>query len=80
MTSGLRWVSLMCLRRIGWAGRHWALPFLTTLAPSKRYYLRNGRRHKMADYARQMLICLRRWLPGRELVVVVMEATPGGSF
>ena len=71
MTSGLRWVSLMCLRRIGWAGRHWALPFLTTLAPSKRYYLRNGRRHKMVtDYARQMLICLRRWLPDRELVVV----------
>ena len=33
MTSGLRWVSLMCLRRIGWAGRHWALPFLTTLGP-----------------------------------------------
>ena len=71
MTSGLRWVSLMCLRRIGWAGRHWALPFLTTLAPSKRYYLRNGRRHKtVTDYARQMLICLRRWLPDRELVVV----------
>ena len=71
MTSGLRWVSLMCLRRIGWARRHWALPFLTALAPSERYDRRNGRRHKMVtDLARQMLICLRRWLPDRELVVV----------
>ena len=28
MTPGLQWVSLMLLTRIGWAGRHWALPFL----------------------------------------------------
>ena len=26
MTPGLQWVSLMLLTRIGWAGRHWALP------------------------------------------------------
>ena len=31
MTPGLQWVSLMLLTRIGWAGRHWALPFLTAL-------------------------------------------------
>ena len=33
MTPGLQWVSLMLLTRIGWAGRHWALPVLTALAP-----------------------------------------------
>ena len=31
--SGLRWLSLMLLAPIPWAGRVWALPFLTVLAP-----------------------------------------------
>ena len=71
MTSGLQWVSLMLLTRIGWAGRHWALPFLTALVPSARYDRQKGRRHKrFADYAQQMLDCLRRWLPDQDLVVV----------
>jgi hypothetical protein len=35
--SGLRWLSLMLLPEIPWAGRCWALPFLTVLAPSERY-------------------------------------------
>ena len=36
-TSGLRWLSLMLLSPVPWAGRVWALPFLTVLAPSQRY-------------------------------------------
>ena len=60
----------MLLTPIGWAGRHWALPFLTALATSARYDRRKGRRHKMVtDYAQQMLVCLRRWLPDQDLVV-----------
>ena len=56
MTPGLQWVSLMLLTRIGWAGRHWALPFLTALATSARYDRRKGRRHKMVtDYAQQIV-------------------------
>ena len=52
-------------------GRHWALPFLTALVVSARYDRRKGRRHKtVTDYAQQMLVCLRRWLPDRDLVVV----------
>ena len=71
MTPGLQWVSLMLLTRIGWAGRHWALPFLTALVVSARYDRRKGRRHKtFTDYAQQMLVCRRRWLPDRDLVVV----------
>jgi len=71
MTPGLQWVSLMLLTHIGWVGRHWALPFMTALVPSARYDRRKGRRHKMfTDYARQMLICLRRWLPEQDLVLV----------
>ena len=69
--SGLRWISLMWLGRIPWAGRYWALPVLTALAPSERYYQRRGRSHKkLTDWARQMILQLRRWLPHRYLVVV----------
>ncbi len=69
--SGLRWVSLMWLGHIPWAGRYWALPFLTVLAPSERYHQKLGRRHKkLTDWARQMILLLRRWLPHRPLVVV----------
>ena len=69
--SGLRWISLMWLGHIPWAGRHWALPMLTVLAPSSRYYQQQGRRHKkITDWARQMVMQLRRWLPQRPLVLV----------
>ena len=72
---GLRWLSLMWLVPIPWAGRVWALPFLTVLAPSARYHAERGRRHKtLTDWARQMLCVLRRWLPDRELVVVGDQA------
>jgi hypothetical protein len=69
--SGLRWVSLMVLARIPWADRVWALPFLTVLAPSERYYHARGRRPaSLLDRARQAVRLVRRWLPTREVVVV----------
>jgi hypothetical protein len=69
--SGLRWLSLMLLAPIPWAGRVWALPFLTALAPSERHCREHGRRHKrLTDWARQLVLQARRWLPGRELVLV----------
>jgi hypothetical protein len=69
--SGLRWLSLMLLVRIPWTKRIWALPFLTALAPSERYYQAKQRDHKkLTDWARQMLLQVRRWLPERALVVV----------
>jgi hypothetical protein len=69
--SGLRWISLMYLPYIPWAQRSWALPVLTALAPSERYYQRLGRAHKrLTDRARQMILQLRRWLPHRPLVLV----------
>jgi len=70
-TMGLRWLSLMLLAPIPWAGRVWALPFFTVLAPSERYHQQRGQRHKtLADWARQMIRQLRRWLPDRVLVIV----------
>ena len=69
--SGLRWLSLMLLVPIPWAQRVWALPFLTVLAPSERYYVGRKRAHKkLTDWARQMVLQLRRWLPTRKLIVV----------
>jgi hypothetical protein len=69
--SGLRWLSLMLLVPIPWAGRVWALPFLTALAPSERYAHEHGRRHKkLTDWGRQLGLQARRWLPGREMVLV----------
>jgi DDE superfamily endonuclease len=69
--SGLRWISLMLLAPIPWAGRVWALPFLTVLAPSQRYAQERGRQHKkLTDWARQMVLQARHWMPDRELVLV----------
>lgn len=69
--SGLRWLSLMLLVEIPWAQRVWALPFLTALAPSERYDLERGHRHKtLTDWGRQMMRQVRRWLPQRDIVVV----------
>ena len=69
--SGLRWMSLMLLAPIPWAGRVWALPFLTALVPSVRACRERGRRHKpLLDVGRQLALQARRWLPGRDLVVV----------
>ena len=71
LSSGLRWVSMMVLVPVPFAGRVWALPFLTALAPSRRYYERKGRAHStVTDRARQMARCARRWLPGRSPVLV----------
>lgn len=69
--SGLRWLSLMLLTEIPWAKSVWALPFLTALCPSERYYQAQGREHRpLTEWADWMLRQVRRWLPKRFLVVV----------
>jgi hypothetical protein len=45
-TSGLRWLALAVMLPVPFAGRRWALPFLTVLAPSARWSEGQGRRHK----------------------------------
>src|SRR3954470_13688883 len=69
--SGLRWLSVMLLAPVPWAGCVWGLPFLTVLAPSERYAAERGQRHKtLADWGRQVLLQVARWLPGRRVVAV----------
>ena len=69
--SGLRWVCLMLLVPIPWAARTWALPVLTALAPSAHHDAARRRRHKtLTDWARQLLLVVRRWWPERAVVAV----------
>src|SRR5271156_1177713 len=70
-TSGLRWLSLMVAVPIPWAGRTWALPFLTILAPSARWSEAHHKRHKtLTSWARQAILQTKRWLPNRRIVFV----------
>jgi len=73
--SGLRWLAVMLLAPIPWAGRVWALPVLTALCPSERANAEAGRRHKtLTDWARQLLRQLGRWCrtlaPDRSVIMV----------
>jgi len=69
--SGLRWLACMVLLPLLWANRVWALPFLTVLCPSERFYEQRGRRHQtLTERAWQMIRLVGRWLPGRDLVFV----------
>jgi hypothetical protein len=69
--SGLRWLACMLLTPLAWAERVWALPFLTVLCPSERFYAQRGRRHQpLTARAWQIIRLVVRWLPGREIVFV----------
>ena len=69
--SGLRWLACMLLSPLSWAERVWALPFLTVLCPSERFYEQRGRRHQpLTERAWQMIRLVVRWLPGREVAFV----------
>jgi hypothetical protein len=70
-TSGLRWMGLILLAPVPWTGRVWALPFLTALGPAERTSREQNCRHRsMLDVGRQLALQARRWLRGRDLVLV----------
>ena len=79
--SGLRWLSAMLLVHVPWADRIMALPFLTLLAPSKRFYAAKLRAPKtLVDWARQATLQIRRWLPDRTIVLVADSAFAAIEF
>ena len=79
--SGLRWVCMMLIVDIPWIGRAWALPFLTVLAPSKRYDQARGRKHRsVLDKASALVRLVRWWLPEREIVIVGDGAYAANEF
>lgn len=68
---GLKWISMMLIVPLPWSKRPWALPFLTVLAPAKRYNEANGKQHKTTvDWAIQMIKQVGRWLPDKDIVLV----------
>src|SRR6516162_1002039 len=79
--SGLRWLSAMLLVHVPWADRIMALPFLTVLAPSKRFYADKPREPKtLLDCARQAARQISRWLPNRSIVLVADSAFAALEF
>ena len=73
----MRWLCVMVLAPVPWAGAVWALPFLSVLAPSERVAQSQGRRHKpLTDQARQALLQTARWLPGRTVIAVAAAVDP----
>lgn len=73
--SGLRWISVMLLVRVPFAGRVWALPFLTALAPSERYAQQHGIRYKsITEWGRQLAKQVRRWVAERRIILVADSA------
>jgi hypothetical protein len=79
--SGLRWLSAMLLVKVPWADRVMALPFLTLLAPSKRFYAGKMRAPKtLLDWARQAALQIHRWLPDRYIVLVADSAFAAIEF
>jgi hypothetical protein len=67
---GLKWVVLTVLVPVPWADRVWALPILTALHWPEGKGPRRG--HKSAiDWARQLALQVRRWVPRRELILVL---------
>jgi len=71
-SRGLRWLSAMVLVDVPFAGRVWGLPVLTALTPSKAWSERQGQRHRtVTEWARLVLLTMRRWLPGRAIVAVM---------
>ena len=70
---GLKWVALAALVPVPWSRRVWALPFLTALSWPAGQGPRRGHKSSI-DWARQLALQVRRWVPERELILV----TDGG--
>ena len=74
-TSGLRWIVLALVVTPPWTARCWALPILSVPAPTPQVSERLGLRHKtIAQWARQMIRVVRRWLPHVAITVLGDQA------
>ena len=66
---GLKWITVMAIKKFSWGGRAFALPFLTVLAPSENANKKAGKKHKTTiDWAIQIIMKIRRWLPERKII------------
>jgi DDE superfamily endonuclease len=70
-TSGVRWIVLTLIITPPWTQRSWALPVLSVPAPSPEVSQRLGVRHQTVPHrARQMMLVIRRWLPGGQMTII----------
>jgi DDE superfamily endonuclease len=70
-TSGVRWIVLTLIITPPWTQRAWALPMLSVPAPTPEVSRRLGLRHKTVPRrARQMMLAVRRWLPGVKMTLL----------
>jgi hypothetical protein len=68
---GLKWISMVVIKRFSWSPRTFALPFLTALAPSERANKKIKKRHKTTiDWTIQMIKQVKRFLPNALLILV----------
>ena len=68
---GLKWLSMMLIVPVPWSQRHWSLPFLTVLTPSKKANEEENRRHKTTvDWTIQMIKQVSRWLADRNIILI----------
>src|SRR5437870_7000073 len=70
-TSGLRWVTMALVVTLPWTKRRWALPFSSVLTTTPKVSEALHKRHKtLARIAQQLVLLVRRWLPGIPIKVI----------
>lgn len=70
-TSGLRWITMALVVTLPWTNLRWALPFLSVLATTPKVSEALKQRHKTtARIAQQLVMAVRRWLPGVAIKVI----------
>ena len=70
-SPGIRWLCVAVLVPLPWSTRPWALPVLTVPALAPATSKKLGKRHRTVVERTQVLVRLvRRWQPGRDLVLV----------
>ena len=68
---GIRWICLAVLIPVPWSNRLWALPFMVIPALGPKTSAKLKKRHRtIVDWAIIMVRKVRRWQPGREIVLV----------
>ena len=71
ISFGLKWECMTVIVPLPWCKRHWALPFLTVLAPSKKSNEAARKRHKTSiDWTMQMISIVSRWLTSKPWVLL----------
>ncbi len=67
ISPGLKWLSVMALKRFSWCQRTLALPFMTVLTPHEKC---SKTKHKtLQDWTCQIVMQIRRWFPHRKIIL-----------